>query len=200
MSLSLLLAPNNLGPFYINSTIELNNIDALTVGGILNIGTVNAGTIKFGNSANLTDCDFSLSGSMTLPKGTLTPYVIKTSGAEIISQVNLSGAVNTGQASCRFRRIGNWVDVYVYYNNTSVGVTGTLPITLSSAVPTNYISTTGITCFTQVLDTGVSAIPILGICTIDTSGNITFERADGNAWSAGGNWGFNSVFLTYTVV
>ena len=220
MSLSLLLTPNNMGPFFmstitfttltatnINTTninavqILTQKIDATGTGGDLDIGTTNAGQIFFGNTANSTSFNFSNAGAMLLPKAnSLSPYSIASSGIEIVGTVNLSGAVNTGSASYRIRRIGNWVDLYVYFNNSVPVVTNTAEITLANVVPTGYNSTTGMAFITEVLDSGVSAIPILGSGTLDTSGNITLERFDGNNWTAGQNIGFNSFTLTYTVV
>ena len=207
MSLSLLLTQNNLGPFFLGSSAVTstytNYIDTLlsSPAQTLQIGTVNATTLKFGNSAHSTSCDFSSSASITLPQASLSPYIINNSGVEVSKNVNLSGAVSTGAAACRFRRIGEWVDLFVSFNSTSVGVTNTSPITLASVLSVGYLPTiANISIIIEVVDSGASPTVVAGNATIDTSGNINIQRLGPTNWTGGANWGFNSFCVSFPVV
>ncbi len=72
-----------------------------------------------------------MSVNILLQPNNLGPLFV---GPEFTKSINLSGAVTTGTASCKFRKIGNWVDIYVDYGLNSVGVTNTDSIILAQLV------------------------------------------------------------------
>lgn len=221
MSLALLLVPNNLGPFFMGtitfitlnatniittnitaSSILTEKIDANAPGGDLLIGTTNAGQISFGNSANVTSFNFSNAGSMLLPNAaSLTPYQIASSGIEVSTNLPLSAAVNTGTALVIFRRIGNWIDIYVNNpSSVSVGITNTNAISIAGALPTGYRPARTFTFSCMVIDTGVTPQNVAGQCTIDLSGSINIQRLGPTNWTVGANWGFNTITCSFPII
>ncbi len=210
MSVSLLFTPNLLGPFYLGEVnVALLNVFDLFTNYVdtevssppqtLQLGTVNATTIRIGNATHSSTCDISQCANMILPQTTISPYVISNSGAEVVKNVNLSGAVSTGIAQCRFRRIGNWVDIYVFSNITFVGVTNTDAIKLIGALDAGYRPLGNVSFIIQVIDTGVSPSNVAGTALIDASGDIEIRRLGPVNWTGGADWGFNSFSYSFTI-
>lgn len=220
MSLNNLLTTNNLGPFYMTTLTAINlnytslagiSITALTLtvgtiqsaaaGGTLNIGTVNSGVINFGNAANNTSCNFGNSVAMTLVNGPgLTPYTLNGSAVEVNTTVALSGAVSTGSAKVVYRRIGNWVNLFVFYSsNVSVGVTNTSGITMAGALASGYRPAASFVFGIMAIDTGVTPQDVAGECNINLAGDIIVRRLGPTNWTAGANWGFNAFAISFPI-
>ena len=177
-------------------------IDATTVGGLLNVGTIKAGQILFGNTANTTNCDFTNSSIMTLVKtGALSPYIVNGSAVEISSNINLSAAVNVGTAKVVIRRIGNWVDLFVEFPSiVSVGITNTNAISLVGALPNGYRPPSSFTFSMMVVDTGLTPNNTPGQCTIQLNGDLNIRVMGPSNWTGGANWGFDAFSISFPVI
>jgi hypothetical protein len=216
MSVSNLLAPNNY-ELYIN-TLHVNNIIGITgsTGPIISplytnfidtppggsaslaIGPTNERNINIGNVVGYTQ----YYGRQLMPSLVGPAYEFNDSLTEIFgTAINFTGLVTASTAGFwSFRRIGNWVDVYVNCGGFSVnsGTTGNLNSSLNIAglLPTGYQPASNIICPAVCINNGSS---VAGLCLVTTSGGINFSLSgtSGNYSTGTGNVGANNLLVSF---
>jgi len=222
MSVSNLLAPNNY-ELYIN-TLHVNNlkgatgtytpyisplytnyIDTPATSQALALGTLNANIINIGNTIQ-SGIYCQIYCPTYLPSPVVnTPYLIADSrGEQTIRSIDYTGTFTasgvTGQITCR--RIGNWVDLYYYSNYVvSSGATFNNALLIANVIPPGYLpaNTINAPC-TVIVNTNLT----VGICSVDTSGNLRFGLSGiGSTLSfTGGNYNVGAInfAISYPVI
>lgn len=220
MSLSLLLTPNNLGPFFLSGTINTDfliaiavlsdDIDGSTIDGNFILGGTNAKNIIlggvrttdiiFGQGQNNIHSTFAGSGSLTLINdGLSAPYTLTSSGVEQSATVNLTIAVNTGTAKTVVRKIGQWVDLFVNCSGSFPGVIPSAAITLAGVLPDGYRPVNAFTFMIMVSDTGETNTFVPGQCTVAITGDLSIRKLGAVLWTAGQTWGFTAFNISYPI-
>lgn len=202
MSLSNLLAPNE-EVLYIK-TLNMTNsfsdnlltkqIDTPLGSATLEIVPPGSNSllVNIGNSSAST----AIVGPLILPPGVAGAYIINSSGQELSGNTNLTGAIiQTNGGFYRIRKIGNWVDVYIYsLVAATVSVPGT--VTIASFIPIGYRIPTNTGFAGIILSNGIN-VPAQYIINSDGSA-IVGTMATGQFGAGVG--GLISLSCSYTTI